>query len=41
LEARRFGAARLFARGESQAAVARTLGVTPMTARRWYRASKA
>jgi transposase len=41
LEARRFHAARLFARGESQAAVARTLDVTPMTACRWYRAWKA
>ncbi len=37
LEARRFQAARLFARGASQAAVARALGVTPMTACRWYR----
>ena len=41
LEARRFHAARLFARGESQAAVARTLAVTPITAGRWYRAWKA
>ena len=41
LEARRFRAARLFARGESQVAVARTLDVTPMTACRWYRAWKA
>jgi len=41
LEARRFRAARLFARGESQAAVARTLDVTPMTACRWYRAWQA
>ena len=32
LEARRFEAARRFARGESQAAVARALAVTPMTA---------
>jgi transposase len=36
LEARRFEAARWFARGESQAAVARALDVTPMTACRWY-----
>ena len=36
LEARRFDAARRFARGESQAAVARALDVTPMTACRWY-----
>ena len=36
LEARRFEAARRFARGESQADVARALGVTPMTACRWY-----
>ena len=41
LEARRFQAARLFARGESQAAVAHTLAVTPMTACRWYHAWKA
>jgi len=40
LEARRLDAARLFARGESQAAVARTLGVAPMTACRWYAAWK-
>ena len=38
MEARRFQAARRFARGESQAAVARALGVTPMTACRWYHA---
>src|SRR5262245_39570648 len=38
LEARRFRAARLFAHGESQAAVARALDVTPMTACRWHRA---
>src|SRR5262249_4365378 len=31
-------AAQLFARGKSQAAVARTLAVTPMTVCRWYRA---
>lgn len=36
LEARRFEAARLFARGQSQAAVARTLGVTRTAASRWY-----
>src|SRR5262245_33124075 len=41
LKARRFRAAQLFARGESQAAVARALAVTPMTACRWYRAWKA
>lgn len=40
MEARRFHAARLFARGESQAVVARTLAVTPMTACRWYAAWK-
>jgi transposase len=38
LEARRFEAARRFARGESQAAVARALDVTPMTACRWFQA---
>src|SRR5574341_418393 len=38
LEARRFQAARLFARGESQGAVARALGVTPVTAHHWYHA---
>jgi transposase len=37
-EARRFQAARLFARGESQAAVARALGVTRVTAHHWYHA---
>ena len=41
MEARRFRAARLFARGESQAGVARALAVTPMTACRWYAAWKA
>ena len=41
LEARRLAAARLFARGESQGAVARALGVTPMSASRWYRAWQA
>src|SRR5260370_29183440 len=38
LEARRFQAARLFARGEWQGAVARTLGVTRVTAHHWYHA---
>ena len=38
LEARRFEAARRFGRDESQAAVAQALGVTPMTACRWYHA---
>jgi transposase len=38
LEARRFHAARLFGRGASQATVARELGVTRMTAHRWYHA---
>src|SRR3989441_2107646 len=38
LEARRFQAARLFAKGESQGAVARALGVTPVTAHHWYHA---
>src|SRR5256885_3913615 len=37
-EARRFQAARLFARGTSQGAVARALGVTPVTAHHWYHA---
>ena len=36
LEARRFKAARRFARGESQAAVARALGVTAVAAHRWF-----
>ena len=36
LEARRFEAARWFARGESQAAVARAFGVTPVAAHRWF-----
>jgi transposase len=36
LEARRFEAARWFARGESQAAVARALGVTAVAAHRWF-----
>src|SRR2546421_7969869 len=38
LEARRFQAARLVAKGESQGAVARALGVTPVTAHHWYHA---
>ena len=38
LEARRFQAARLFGRGASQATVARDLGVSRMTAHRWYHA---
>ena len=41
LEARRFRAARLFAQGESQAAVARVLGVTRVTSHHWYHAWKA
>jgi transposase len=36
LQARRFEAARRSARGESHAAVARALDVTPMTACRWF-----
>src|SRR5574341_620281 len=36
LEARRYEAARLFARGASQVTVARTLGVTRAAAHRWY-----
>ncbi len=36
LEARRYEAARLFARGQSQAAVARTLGATRAAAHRWF-----
>lgn len=38
MEARRYEAARLFARGESQASVARTLGATRAAAHRWYHA---
>jgi transposase len=38
LEARRYKAARLFARGESQVAVARTLGVTRAAAHHWFHA---
>jgi transposase len=41
LEARSFEAARRFARGESQAAVARALGVTAVAARRWFHAWQA
>ncbi|MGH7421512.1 MAG: helix-turn-helix domain-containing protein, partial [Candidatus Rokuibacteriota bacterium] len=41
LEARRYAAARLFARGESQATVARTLGATRAAAHRWYHAWQA
>ena len=41
LEARRFRAAELFARGESQAAVARALGVTTAAANHWYQAWQA
>ena len=38
LEARRFEAARLFARGASQAEVARVLGVTSAAANHWHQA---
>src|SRR5574337_851312 len=38
LEVRRFEAARMFARGQSQAAVVPTLGVSRQTAHRWYHA---
>ena len=38
MEARRFEAARLFARGESQAAVARVLGVTSAAVNHWHQA---
>src|SRR3989442_5275379 len=41
LEARRFRAAEMFARGESQAAVARVLGVTTAAANHWYQAWQA
>src|SRR5258705_13485296 len=41
LEARRYEAARLFARGQSQAAVARTLGATRAAAHRWFHAWQA
>src|SRR5574337_382607 len=36
LEARRFEAARMFARGQAQAAVVHALGVSRQTAHRWY-----
>ena len=38
MEARRYAVARLFARGQSQAAVARTLGATRAAAHRWFHA---
>ena len=38
LEARRYSAARLFARGESQVTVARLLGVTRAAAHQWFHA---
>ena len=41
LEARRFRAAEMFARGESQAAVARVLGVTTAAGNHWYQAWQA
>jgi transposase len=41
MEARRLQAARLFARGESQAAVAKALGVTRVSAHGWFHAWKA
>src|SRR3989442_15849077 len=41
LEARRFRAAEMFARGESQAAVARALSVTTAAANHWYQAWQA
>lgn len=41
MEARRMEAARRFARGESQAVVARALGVTRVTACRWFQAWRA
>lgn len=41
LEARRFEAARRFARGESQSAVARRLGVSVVAAHRWFHAWQA
>ncbi len=40
LKARRLQAARLFARGASQAAVAQQLGVTRVSAHHWYHAWK-
>lgn len=41
MEARRLEAARRFARGEAQAAVAKALGVTRVSAYNWYHAWKA
>ena len=38
MEARRYKAARLFARGESQVAVARMLGVTRAAVHQWFHA---
>jgi transposase len=40
MEARRLQAARLFARGESQGAVAKALGVTRVSAHHWFHAWK-
>jgi transposase len=40
LEARRFAAARLFARGAAQATVVATFGVSRQTAHRWYQTWK-
>jgi transposase len=40
MEARRLRAARLFARGESQVAVAKALGVTRVSAHHWFHAWK-
>jgi transposase len=40
MEARRLEAARLFARGESQAAVAKAVGVTRVSAHHWFHAWK-
>src|SRR5262245_1680318 len=41
MEARRLQAARLFARGESQVAVAKALGVTRVSAHQWFHAWQA
>jgi transposase len=41
METRRLRAARLFARGESQVAVAKALGVTRVSAHHWFHAWKA
>jgi transposase len=41
MEARRLKAARLFARGESQGAVAKALGVTRVSAHHWFHTWKA